>query len=267
MSDRSFLFVPGNRPERFDKAYAAGADVVLLDLEDAVAPDDKPAARAAVSKWLTPNKPVYLRINGVETDWFADDLELVSAPGVRGIALPKAEGPEAIAQVRRRAGETRPILPIIETASGLWNVMAVASAPGVVRLAFGSVDFQLDTGIDGEGEELLHARSQLVLVSRVAGLLPPVDGVTVNLDDAAGLVNDVARARRLGFGGKLAIHPKQVAAINTGFQPPASELAWARQVVEAAARAQGNAVRVDGKLVDRPIIERARAILSASQRV
>lgn len=266
MSDRSFLFVPGNRPDRFDKAYAAGADVLLLDLEDAVAPVDKHAARAAIKDWLRPDKPVYLRINGIETDWFAMDLGLVSLPGVRGIALPKAEEPRAIEEIRRHAGNETSILPIVETALGLWNVMAVASAIGVSRIAFGSVDFQLDTGIGGDGEELLQARSQLVLASRVAGLLPPIDGVTVALDDPLALASDVARARRLGFGGKLAIHPKQVAAINSGFLPPPEEMAWARRVVDAAAGALYNAVRVDGKLVDRPIIERARAVLAAANR-
>jgi citrate lyase subunit beta/citryl-CoA lyase len=266
MSARSFLFVPGNRPERFDKACSAGADVVLLDLEDAVAPADKYAARESVRRWLTPENPIYLRLNGSDTDWFAEDLMLVDLPGVSGVALPKAETTEAIIEVRRRAGNKMPLLPIIETAAGLWNALAIASCVGVTRLAFGSVDYQLDTGILGEGEELLAARSQLVLVSRVAGLLPPVDGVTVAIDDAAALATDVARARRLGFGGKLCIHPKQVAAINDGFLPPASEVAWAKKIVDSAASALDNAVRVDGKLVDRPIIERARAILSAKNR-
>ena len=139
--------------------------------------------------------------------------------------------------------------------------MALASAPGVARLAFGSVDFQLDLGLDGEREELLMARSQLVLVSRVAGLLPPVDGVTMALDEMDALSRDVAYARRLGFGGKLCVHPRQVAVINDGFLPTATEVASARRVVAAAAAAEDNACRVDGKLVDRPVIDRARAIL------
>lgn len=263
MMDRSYLFVPGNRPERFDKAYAAGAHAVIVDLEDAVAPADKVAAREAARAWLTAKKPVWLRINGPESEWFARDLDLVSLAGVRGVMLPKAEDTKAIAEIHARAGAGARIIPLIESALGLWRAEAIACAQGVERLAFGSVDFQLDTGITGEHEELLFARSQLVLVSRVAGRLSPVDGVTVALDDAAVLREDVARARRLGFGGKLCIHPKQVAGVNAGFHPPDADLALARRVLEAADAAANNAVRLDGKLIDRPIIDRARAILAS----
>jgi citrate lyase subunit beta/citryl-CoA lyase len=264
MSDRSYLFVPGNRPERFDKAFAAGADVVIVDLEDAVAPADKPAAREAVRAWLTPAKPVFIRLNAATTEWFAADLALVNLPGVRGVALPMAEDDAAIREIHGRAGSETKILPLIETALGLSHAEKIAAAPGVERLAFGSVDFQSDTGITGEGEELLYARSHLVIASRIAGRISPVDGVTVALDDEVLLKDDVARARRLGFGGKLCIHPKQVAAINAGFRPQPAEVAWAARVVEAAARSGDNAVRLDNKLIDIPIIERARAILAQS---
>lgn len=259
--DRSYLFVPANRPERFDKACGAGAHAVILDLEDAVAPADKEAARASVRLWLHAAKPVWLRINGPESEWFSVDLDLVSRAAVRGVMLPKAEDAAAIAEVRKRMGANARIIPLIESAAGLWRAEAIARAEGVERLAFGSVDFQLDTGIAGENEELLYARSQLVLASRVAGRLPPVDGVTVALEDAALLREDVQRARRLGFGGKLCIHPKQVAAINAGFSASDTDLAWARRVLEAAGTTDGNAIRLDGKLIDRPIIERARAML------
>ncbi len=260
MASRSYLFVPGNRPERFDKACTAGADVVIVDLEDAVAPGDKASAREALRAWLSPAKPVFVRINAADTSWFADDLALVALPGVAGIVLPKAEAAAPLSELHRRAPDAR-LVPLIETAAGLWNAHAVASVPGVERVAFGSVDFQLDLGITGEGEELLFARSQLVLVSRVAGRAAPIDGVTVALDDPVVLAEDVARARRLGFGAKLCIHPKQVAAVNAGFMPPAAEVAWAREVVRAADASGDNAVRLDGKLIDRPIIERARAVL------
>ncbi|HEY6409595.1 MAG TPA: aldolase/citrate lyase family protein, partial [Ktedonobacteraceae bacterium] len=133
------------------------------------------------------------------------------------------------------------------------------------RLAFGSIDFQLDTAISGEQEELLYARSRLVLASRITSILPPVDGVTMALDDLARLQDDVARARRLGFGGKLCIHPRQVDTINRGFAPTGSERAWARRILEAA-EASGaggaGALQLDGELVDRPVIERARSILA-----
>jgi citrate lyase subunit beta/citryl-CoA lyase len=262
MMDRSFLFVPGNRPDRFEKACAAGADVVIVDLEDAVAPEDKEKAREAVRAWLSAARPVYLRINGAESEWFAQDLALVNRPGVRGVVLPKTETDEAVRDIHRRAGTEVTILPLIESAVGLWHAETIAAAPGVERLAFGSVDFQLDTGITGEREELLYARSRLVIASRIGGCVAPVDGVTLALDDEALLRDDVDRSRRLGFGGKLCVHPNQVAIVNAGFTPPDSEVALARRIVEAAEEAGNNAVRVDGKLVDLPVIARARAVLA-----
>jgi citrate lyase subunit beta/citryl-CoA lyase len=260
VTDRSYLFVPGNRPERFDAASRAGADVVLIDLEDAVAPANKVDARNAAAKWLGA-QPAYLRINGADTEWFVEDLALLRSPALQGVMLAKAETVESIAAICHARAMALPVIPLIESAKGLWNVMALASAAGVSRLAFGSVDYQLDLGIDGEGDELLTARSQLVLASRVAGLLPPIDGVTMTLDDADALFRDVKHARRLGFGGKLCVHPRQVATINEGFRPSQAELHWAQRVVEAAALAGDNALRLDGKLVDRPVIARARALL------
>lgn len=264
MTDRSLLFVPGNRPERFDKACAAGADATLIDLEDAVAPNDKAAAREAVRAWLHAARPVYLRVNGADTDWFQDDLALLALPGVRGVVLPKAEHPASITEIHAVAAGL-PVIALIESALGLRNLESIAAA-GIARFAFGSIDFQLDLGISGEREELLFARSALVLVSRLAGLPPPVDGVTVALDDPAQLADDIAYARRVGFGGKLCIHPRQVEAVNAGFLPPAADVEWATRVLEAAEKASGNAVRLDGKMIDRPVIDRARAILHAARR-
>jgi citrate lyase subunit beta / citryl-CoA lyase len=264
MTDRSFLFVPGNRPERFDKACAAGADVTLIDLEDAVAAGDKAAARAAVAGWLDASKPVHLRINGADTDWFDEDLPLLASPGVGGVVLPKAEDVAAIEAIRRAAPRL-PVIALIESARGLWNLEKLG-ASGIARIAFGSIDFQLDLGITGERDELLFARSHIVLMSRLAGLPAPIDGVTVALDDPAVLADDITYARRLGFGGKLAVHPRQVEGINTGFLPPAADVEWARRVVAAAAEVRDNAVRVDGKLVDKPIIDRAHAILKSAGR-
>ena len=259
--DRSYLFVPANRPERFDKAQRAGAHAIILDLEDSVGPTDKGMARQSVRQWLTEEKPAWLRINGPESEWFSLDLDLVGLPGVQGVMLPKAEDVETIDKVRRQMRGSARIIPLIESAIGLWRAEDIARAEGVERLAFGSVDFQLDTGITGEREELLLARSQLVLMSRVAGRLPPVDGVTIALNDEALLEEDVKRARSLGFGGKLCIHPKQVAPINAGFSASEADTGWARRVLQAASTALGNATRLDGKLIDRPIIARAQALL------
>ena len=258
---RSYLFVPGNRPERFDKAYAAGADAVIVDLEDAVPFADKAAAREAVAAWLSAQKPVLVRINGADTDWFGDDLALCRMPGVAGVVLPKAEQAGDIARLRA-AGATV-VLPLIESAAGIDHLRAIAAARGVQRLMFGSIDFQLDLGIPGEREELLFFRSQLVLASRLAGLAAPVDGVSTALDDAERLADDARHARQMGFGAKLCIHPKQVDAVNRCFTPGAHELAWAGRVLEAAARADGAAVALDGKMIDRPVILRAQAIVDA----
>ena len=258
---RSYLFVPGNRPERFDKACAAGADAVIVDLEDAVPFADKAAAREAVAAWLSAEKPVLVRINGADTDWFGDDLALCRMPGVAGVVLPKAEQAGDIARLRA-AGATA-VLPLIESAAGIEHLRAIAAARGVQRLMFGSIDFQLDLGIPGEREELLFFRSQLVLASRLAGLAAPVDGVSTALDDAERLADDARHARQMGFGAKLCIHPKQVDAVNRCFTPGAHELAWAGRVLEAAARADGAAVALDGKMIDRPVILRAQAIVDA----
>jgi citrate lyase subunit beta / citryl-CoA lyase len=259
---RSYLFVPGNRPDRFEKARQSGVDAVILDLEDAVQSTEKDLAREAVASWLSPTRPVYIRINGVSSLWFERDLEVVSLPGVLGVMLPKAEHPEQIAEVAAHLTGEAHLLPLLETALGIWNACALAQAPRVERLAFGAIDFQLDTGISGDREELLYARSLLVLASRVAGILPPVDGVTLAFDDLTRLRDDVAHARRLGFGGKLCIHPKQVETINRGFAPTEAEQTWARRVLSAAQATGAGAFRLDGELIDRPVIERARSILA-----
>jgi citrate lyase subunit beta/citryl-CoA lyase len=262
---RSYLFVPGDRPDRFDKALAAGADAVIVDLEDAVAPAGKNEARAAIGKWLSAEKPVLLRINADTTEWFRDDLRLARAPGIAGILLPKAESIDrALQAICAETGKF--LLPQIETAQGFANARALASAPGVQRLLFGTLDFQIDLGIDGEGEELAYYRSEMVLVSRLAKIQPPVDGPCTALDDAAQLTADTSRAKRMGFGGKLCIHPRQVAHVNAAFAPTADDLSWARRVVVAAAESKGAAVALDGRMVDRPVILKAEQIVQEAAR-
>jgi citrate lyase subunit beta/citryl-CoA lyase len=276
-SARSYLFVPGDRPERFAKALASGADRVIIDLEDAVLPERKDAARSAIAEWArsdaagaTPSG-VIVRINGADTPWFADDLAAIAslpadraAPVVRGVMLPKADNPDPIAAVRTAlpAGmET--LIALVETVAGVIRLREVASAPGLTRIAFGSVDLCVDAGILGDGEELHYIRSRLVLESRFAGLAPPIDGVSLALDDADALAKDVLRARRFGFGAKLCIHPKQVASVNAGLSPSEEEIAWAHRVVAAIETGGGRgAVAVDGKLVDKPVVDRAYAILA-----
>lgn len=259
---RTWLFVPGNRPERFDKALAAGADRVIIDLEDAVAPADKAAARDALARWLaSTTAKLAVRLNAADTAWFADDIALIDSPAVNTVVLPKAEDPRVLAQLAaRRPGLA--LVPLIESAAGFAALREMAAVPGVERLAFGHLDFQVDLGMRGAAEDdLLPFRSEIVLASRLARIAAPLDGVTVTLDDAERLADDVARARRLGFGGKLCIHPKQVAGVRAGFAPGEAEISWARRVLAAAQQAGGAAVAVDGKMVDRPVMLRAEAIL------
>jgi citrate lyase subunit beta/citryl-CoA lyase len=228
---------------------------VILDLEDAVAMDAKAPARDAVANWLSPEREVLVRVNGAETPWFQDDIAMALAPGVAGIVLPKVERMDE-GFIAACAAAQKAILPMIESAVGLSNVGQIVLADGVQRLIFGSLDFQHDMGIDGDDLELLAYRSQLVLVSRLAGLAAPVDGVSAVLHDS-----ELLRARRQGFGGKLCIHPAQIGVVNAAFAPSEQELSWARQVLEAAERFEGAAVAVDGAMVDRPLILKARAIL------
>jgi citrate lyase subunit beta/citryl-CoA lyase len=263
---RSYLFVPGNRPDRFTKAFAAGADAVIIDLEDAVPPDQKADARKAVINWLSTGKTTLLRINGARSEWFQNDLELCVAPNVAGIVLPKAELVEDLAQLRERANAGVQLLPLVETAQGYSNALSLARAQSVQRLIFGELDFQLDLGMDGDDEELLAFRSQLVLVSRVAGIQPPVAGINSAIDDLEKLRTHTLRSRRLGFGGKLLIHPKQVAVVHECFQPSQEEIDWAKRVLAAAARSGGAAVAMNGELVDRPIIAKAETILEEAER-
>lgn len=264
MLPRSYLFVPGDRPERFDKACAAGADAVIVDLEDAVPAAAKVAARAALAAWVSPRQPVLVRINAFDSAWFRDDLQLCSLPGVAGIVLPKAEQEASLATLAGAGAAA--ILPLIETGLGLWNAAALARMPRVQRLVFGSIDFSLDLNIEEGFETLLHARSQLVLASRVAGVAAPVDGVTVSFDDPARVHADTLRTRALGFGGKLCIHPKQVAPVHQAFAPTAEQLAWAERVLAAASAAQGGAVAVDGRMIDRPVILIAQQMLEEAER-
>ncbi|WP_233856303.1 HpcH/HpaI aldolase/citrate lyase family protein [Paraburkholderia sp. HD33-4] len=261
---RSYLFVPGNRPERFDKAYAAGADAVILDLEDAVPPDQKVPARAAVVAAVSANasRAAWVRINGSDTRWFPDDVAaLVGQAGVAGIVLPKAETREQICAVLANAHPALSVLPIVETARGFANLAELCGSPRVLRIVFGTLDFQVDLGIDGDGEELHLFRSQIVLASRLAEIGAPVDGVSTTIIDADAVQADARRGRRFGFGGKLCIHPKQIEAVHRAYAWSDAEVEWARRVLAAVEASDGAAVAVDGKMVDMPVILRARRVL------
>ncbi|MFD4840512.1 HpcH/HpaI aldolase/citrate lyase family protein [Achromobacter sp. NPDC058515] len=262
MTDRSYLFVPGDRPERFDKALASGAHAVILDLEDAVLPERKPQAREAVRQWMAATgKRVFVRINPASTPWFADDCALLGCGALSGVMLPKAERVEELEALRAGLSGDQQVIPLIETVAGVFQMPALARVPRVARLAFGSFDFMSDSGIQGDGAELDAVRTQFVLHSRHAGLLPPIDGVSLAIGDAAQLELDARRSRRWGFGAKLCIHPSQVPAVHAAFAPTSAEIDWARRVVNALASKPLGAIAVDGKLVDKPVAMLARSIL------
>ncbi|GMV59570.1 CoA ester lyase [Betaproteobacteria bacterium PRO7] len=255
---RSLLFVPATRPDRIGKALASGADIAIIDLEDAVAAADKDAARAALAGAA---HRAAVRINAVGTPWFDGDLAACRAARVPIVVLPKAEHPSHAQRVRAALPEAA-VIAIVETAAGFENIDAIARTD-VARLAFGSLDLQVDLGIDDDGEPLHYFRARIVLASRLGGLPPPVDGVCTALDDEARLAAELARARRFGFGAKLCIHPKQIAAVHAAFAPTEAEVAWAQRVL--AASASGAAARVDGEMVDAPVVARARRILQRAQ--
>jgi len=258
----SYLFVPANRPDRYAKAAATGAGAIIIDLEDAIAPADKVQARHALADAWRDDLPALVRINAIDSGWHDDDIAVCRDLGVRDIMVPKACSPDSLAAIAAAVGAPARLYALVETAEGMAAIRQVASVPGVVRLAFGTVDFQLDLDIDDDDEGLLAFRSEFVLASRLARLPAPIDGVTTRFDDAAQVTLDTRRSRRLGFGGKLCIHPSQVAIVNQELTPDADSIAWARRVVEATA--DGAAVAVDGKMVDRPVLERARRVLARS---
>lgn len=257
---RSWLFVPGDRAERFAKAAASGAEVVVCDLEDAVATEAKRRARDDVVRWLTGGGLACVRVNAGGTPFHdADVAALAGTPGLLAVMVPKAEDPAALTGLSDAVGPDTPVVALVETALGQYRVHEIAAARGVARLAFGSIDLALDLGARDEALPLLLARSSLVLASRVAGLPAPLDGVTQDLDDPSVIAQDTAAAAGLGFGGKLCVHPRQVSAVNAGFRPSAADVAHARQVL--AAVAEGGAGRIGGQMIDRPVAERARQVL------
>jgi citrate lyase subunit beta / citryl-CoA lyase len=261
---RSYLFVPGDRPERFEKALATAADAVVIDLEDAVAPAAKPAAREAVAAAIaTAPERIVVRINDQSTPWFEDDLAMLHSAEARTVMLPKAERVATIERVRSVCPSIA-VLALIESARGVLAAEALAATDGVQRLVFGTIDYALDMDLQGELATTIgldHAASLLALASRAAGLAPPVAGVTVAIDDEAPLRADLTRAMAHGFAAKLCIHPKQIAAVHALLTPSAEELAWAQRLLAAAEAAAGAAVQLDGQMIDKPVIERARRIV------
>lgn len=263
---RSYLFVPGSRPERFAKALNSGADAVIIDLEDAVSESEKNSARLGLYDWMNEKTKVFVRINARGTPWYEDDIALLGQhPGLAGLVIPKACSPGELESIANRCGEYVALLPIIESAAGYDAIHDVAQATSVQRLLFGTIDFQLDLGTQLTEKELNTFRCQFALASRVAGIASPVDGVTTVLDDPAVLEEAARQSRRFGFGAKLCIHPRQIAPVHAGFTASASECDWARRVLQAAEASGGEATVVDGEMIDVPVILRARSILYSQE--
>lgn len=267
---RTYLFVPGTRPERFGKALASGADCVVLDLEDAVAPADKSRARGAIAHWFaaashTERSRVAVRINDAVSAQFDPDLRAMRDCGCHLLVLPKAEEPGQVTAVTAAVPGAR-VLALVESARGVASVDLIAAAPGVARLLFGTLDFALDLALDIQDDAggLAYAASRIAMASRIAGLPAPVAGVTPQIDDRERLLADLAQARRLGFGAKLCIHPTQVAPIHAALRPSEQALDWARRVLAADAASPG-AASLDGRMVDRPVVLQARRTLDLAR--
>ncbi len=256
----TWLFVPGDRPERFGKAAMSGADVVIIDLEDAVAPARKAVARNATSGILGNGRPWAVRINAATTPEFDRDLDALATAGATPLALvlAKAERPEDI----DRAGEALGVgvVALIESACGVVRLDDLTSARWIRRLAFGAVDFSLDIGAAMSSTPVDHARSELVISSRAAELPAPLDSPTLALDDTASVGRDAVRAKAMGMGGKLCIHPAQVAAVAEAFRPTHEEIRDARQIL-AAVDGKDGAISHNGAMIDRPVVERALRLL------
>jgi citrate lyase subunit beta / citryl-CoA lyase len=285
---RTFLFAPGNHPRRVEKAFTVGADAVILDLEDAVAIGEKVATRKTVIEALSRPRSCkgYVRVNAIGTQWCLGDVLEIVRPGVDGIVLPKVESAAdlrtidwLVTNLERERGLTPggiDLMPIIETAAGFSRLDRIFGARSlkdyggpwrVKRMTFGAADFTHDvsmTWTPGE-EELSSLRVSLVVASRAAGIEAPVDTVWVDLKDAAGLRASVERSLRLGFQGRMCIHPDQVGVVNEIFTPSAEEAERAQKIVDAFKAAESSgvaAIQVDGAFVDYPVFHRAERVLA-----
>lgn len=262
---RSYLFVPANRVERFEKALLTKADAVIIDLEDAVPVELKNSARTVLKDWLInhPEHTVFIRVNAKNTEWFEQDIQLALLENVTAIVLPKTQNPEDILDIHRL--QSIDIYPLIETPTGFAHVRAIAATPHVKALMFGSIDFQLEMNMQGSYQELLYFRNEIVLASKLAGIESPVDGVTVDFQDLDLIQQETLQAKNLGFAGKLCIHPNQVETVNKTFSPTPDEIEWANQILEKVGQAQGQAVSLNGKMIDLPVILKAKKILNLAE--
>jgi citrate lyase subunit beta/citryl-CoA lyase len=254
---RSWLLVNGARTELFDDAHASRADQIVLDIEDAVDPARKPAAREDVVQWLkSGDKRAWVRINDRSTDFWSDDVDsLAGLPGLAGVMLAKTEAAEHVTETFDRLGGATPVLALVESALGIEEAVRIASARGAFRLAFGSGDYRRDTGTSADDLAMAYPRSRLVVASRVGGLPGPIDGPTVSSSHPI-LREQSALTVSLGLTGKLCLDMDQLPVINEVISPAPSDVAWARDFL-ADFEARGQVIR-DGS--DLPRLGRARKI-------
>lgn len=265
------LFVPGNRPDRFDKALGAGADVIIIDWEDAVAPETKAEARDHTVQWVLGNtgaiNRVVIRVNAPDSLEFSLDLDALTGlrksldNGFPAVMLAKAETASPLQHLVELSGAHPMVCALIESARGLDAAQGIALTQGVERLAFGALDFALDTGMAPEADVLNFARQELVMASRLAGKPPPLDSPETSISDVDLIHQASVNAKRLGMAGKLCIHPNQVGTVKNGFRPSKDLIEWAESVIGAGR----NASQIDGKMVDQPVIERARRMLGMQE--
>ena len=261
------LYVPGDRPDRFAKALSAGADQVILDLEDAVAPGHKAEAREAVAAFLSGpvGGSVAVRPNGAGTPWHEADLAMLAAAPYRpALRLPKIDGPEDVDRVLPRfAGTEVEVTCLLESALGIEQAYAVARHGGVSAIALGEADLRAELGITAEdGLDWLRVRA--VVAARAAGLEPPLMAAYPWLDDPDGLAASCRRGAALGLRGRTAIHPRQIAVIREAFAPTEAEVADARLVLDALAGAAGAVRLSDGRMVDEAMAAEARRVLAST---
>ncbi|MFB7331711.1 CoA ester lyase [Streptomyces adustus] len=270
----TWLYVPGDRPAVVAKALVCGADVVVVDLEDAVAPDRKEYARAATAELLSQPQqvPVQVRVNALDGPLVAADLHAVAAlPGVSGLRLPKVTSPEQITGIAARTHApgtgTPPLHALLETALGIEHAHAIARAhPALRGISLGESDLRADLGVPGD-TGLDWSRSRVVVAARAAGLPPPAQSVYPDIRDLDGLAATCAHGRALGFLGRAAIHPRQLPVIERAYLPTAEEIEQAEAVVKAAAREQGAQALPDGRFVDTAVVATAqRTLLLALRR-
>ncbi|KOF10215.1 hypothetical protein AC739_10735 [Planococcus glaciei] len=272
---RSLMFTPGTNKERLLKSVSSEADALLWDLEDAVHPDEKAAARAVIQEALDeledkPAKPIFLRVNQYGTEWYAEDVKLARHENVNGIMLPKAESARQVQETWDGMGASGELIALVETAVGIVRLEDIFSNSNVSGVAFGAIDYAVDVDLTltEAGLEAIYARSRIVTYAKAAGVEGIYDTVFPDIHNTESLQKRAVSARALGFNGQMAVHPKQLETIHEVYSPSREDIDWAVKVLHHAEHeAKGAGVfMLDGKMVDRPIIEKAKQIYQAAER-